>query len=61
MANADFDYSSILIKIDQLMRKVHHNILERKFEENRPLIDEMLFQNRQLQLWNKDAQSDQRD
>jgi hypothetical protein len=61
MRSADFDYSSILIKIDQLMRQVHHNILDRKFEENRPLIDEMLFQNRQLQLWNKDAQSAQRD
>lgn len=61
MASPDFDYSSILIKLDQLMRKVHHNILDRKFEENRPLIDEMLFQNRQLQLWNKDAQSAQRD
>jgi len=59
--NPDFDYSSILIKIDQLMREVHHNILDRKFDENRPLIDEMLFQNRQLQLWNKDAQSAKRD
>lgn len=57
MRSADFDYSSILIKIDQLMRQIHHNILERKFAENKPLIDEMLFQNRQLQLWNKDAQS----
>lgn len=57
--DANFDYSSIMIKIDQLMRQVYQNILDRKFEANRPLIDEMLFQNRQLQLWNKDAQSTQ--
>jgi hypothetical protein len=60
MASPDFDYSSIMIKIDQLMRQVHQNMLAKKFEENRPLIDEMLFQNRQLQLWNKHAEPTKR-
>jgi hypothetical protein len=54
---SDFEYSSIMIKIDQLMRQVYQNFVERKYEENQPLIDEMLFQNRQLQLFNRHAQS----
>jgi hypothetical protein len=54
---SDFEYSSIMIKIDRLMRQVYQNFVERKYEENQPLIDEMLFQNRQLQLFNRHAQS----
>lgn len=61
MGNPDFDYSSLLIKIDQLTRKIHQNMLERRFQENQTLLDDLLFTNRQLQLWNKNAQSAQRD
>jgi hypothetical protein len=61
MENPDFDYSSLLIKIDQLTRKIYQNMLERRFHENQTLLDDLLFTNRQLQLWNKNAQSNQRD
>jgi hypothetical protein len=48
-----FDCSSMMIRIDQLTREIYQNILNHQYATNMMLIEELLYQNRKLQLWNK--------
>lgn len=48
-----FDCSTMMIRIDQLTREVYQNIINHQYANNMMLIEELLYQNRRLQLWNK--------
>jgi hypothetical protein len=46
-----FDYSEALLAIDALKLKMHRNFLEKKIEDNLPLIDELLVQSALIRTW----------
>lgn len=53
-----FDYAPIMTKMEKLHRKIHDNFLSRRLEENKELVDELLFTVRQLQLYVREQSRD---
>jgi hypothetical protein len=48
-----FDYAPILIKIDQLERRIHDLCLEKQHQKATPLVDELMEQCILLKKWLK--------
>jgi hypothetical protein len=48
-----FDYAPMLIKIDQLERRIHDLCLEKQHKEAIPLVDELMEQCVVLKKWLK--------
>jgi hypothetical protein len=48
-----FDYAPLLIKIDQLERRIHDLCLEKQHKEAIPLVDELMEQCVVLKKWLK--------
>jgi hypothetical protein len=46
-----FDYASIMLRMDRLNKDIHQLLLEGKYEQSKPLTQELLFQTRLLHLW----------
>lgn len=52
MTDTDFfDYATILLRIDKLNKQIHNNIMEKRYEDNLPLTQELLVESRRLHLW----------
>ena len=48
-----FDCSTMMIRIDQLRKEIYQNIINHQYAANMMLSEELLYQNRKLQLWIK--------
>lgn len=53
-----FDYAPIMTRMEKLQRKIHDNFLKRRLEDNKELVDDLLFEVRQLQIYVREKARD---
>lgn len=53
-----FDYAPIMTRMEKLQRKIHDNFLKRRLEDNKELVDDLLFEVRQLQIYVRETARD---
>lgn len=50
-----FDYAPIMTRMEKLQRKIHDNFLKRRVNDNKDLVDDLLFEVRQLQIYVRES------